>query len=123
MCRFPYSSFDSRPPADETQADPQDKLFTFQFPNLFPHFSAAGPVDLTAEDTKAEAKPDIKPDVKATVSRKAADRKKGPSPDGRVGTMVIMKSGRVKLVLGTDIVLNVSLPRPLCENFALIESR
>ena len=82
-----------------------DKLYIFQFPHLFPHFIPPGPIDVTAEE-------DVKPDVKPTAAQLKA-KAKGPAPpppEGRIGTMVVMKSGRVKMVLGKDIVMDVSIP-------------
>ena len=84
------------------QADPQDKLFVFQFPNLFPKFDSAVPVDFSAAE-------DVKPDVKPSMAQLRARKKNPPPPEGRIGTMVVMRSGKVKLVLGDDIVMNVGL--------------
>jgi DNA-directed RNA polymerase III subunit RPC4 len=78
----------------------------FQFPHLFPKFIAKEPVDMTEEETKPG--PEAKPDVKPTIPLQAR-KKKEVLPEGRVGTMVVMKSGKVKLVMGDDIVMNVSL--------------
>lgn len=85
------------------QDNPQDKLYIFQFPHLFPRFEAPGPVDMTQEDTKEGIK-DVKPSLAALRGRKKA----APPPQGRIGTLVVMKSGKVKMVMGDDIVMNVS---------------
>ena len=45
--------------------------------------------------------------MKAITTQQRAKKKKLPPPEGRIGTMVVMKSGKVKLVLGDDIVMNV----------------
>lgn len=84
------------------QDDPQDKLFVFQFPNLFPRFDPAEPMDSTAAE-------EVKPDVKPSIAHLRAKKKNLPPPEGRVGTMVVMRSGKVKLVLGDDIVMNVGI--------------
>jgi DNA-directed RNA polymerase III subunit RPC4 len=88
--------------ADLHQDNPQDKLYIFQFPHLFPRFEAPGPVDMTQEDTKEGIK-DVKPSLAALRGRKKA----APPPQGRIGTLVVMKSGKVKMVMGDDIVMNV----------------
>ncbi|ORX38045.1 RNA polymerase III RPC4-domain-containing protein [Kockovaella imperatae] len=83
------------------ESDEANKLYIFQFPHLFPHFIPPGPVDMTAEE-------DVKPDVKTTQTK---GKKRGPAPpppEGRIGTLVVMKSGRVKMVLGKDIVMDVN---------------
>lgn len=85
---------------------PENKLFIFQFPHLFPKFNPAGPVDLTNPDG------DVKPDIKPTASQLRAKKNVvEPTPEGRVGTMVVMKSGKVKIVMGKDIVMDVGHPR------------
>lgn len=81
-------------------------MFLFQFPHLFPKFLANTPVDMTGgEDAKPNV--DSKPNTAAQNRRKKA--LPPPPPEGRIGTMVVMKSGRVKMVMGEDIVMNVSL--------------
>ncbi|GFZ50272.1 hypothetical protein JCM24511_08028 [Saitozyma sp. JCM 24511] len=87
--------------------NPQDKLYIFQFPHLFPRFEAPGPVDMTQEDTKEGIK-DVKPSLAALRGRKKA----APPPQGRIGTLVVMKSGKVKMVMGDDIVMNVNTGVP-----------
>jgi DNA-directed RNA polymerase III subunit RPC4 len=87
---------------DLSQDNPQDKLYIFQFPHLFPRFEASGPVDMTQEDTKEGIK-DVKPSLAALRGRKKA----APPPQGRIGTLVVMKSGKVKMVMGDNIVMNV----------------
>ncbi|ORY35029.1 RNA polymerase III RPC4-domain-containing protein [Naematelia encephala] len=82
---------------------PEDKLFMFQFPHLFPKFLSSDPVDMTKDE-----KPDIKPDIAAAPSTKGKKKANLPPPEGRIGTMVVMKSGRVKMVLGDNIVMNVT---------------
>jgi DNA-directed RNA polymerase III subunit RPC4 len=56
---------------------------------------------------------DAKPNVDSKPNTAAQNRRKKalppPPPEGRIGTMVVMKSGRVKMVMGEDIVMNVSL--------------
>ncbi|WWC93125.1 uncharacterized protein L201_008092 [Kwoniella dendrophila CBS 6074] len=115
--------------------DPEKKLFIFQFPHLFPKFLPNTPVDLTQPTpSNGDIKPDInntsnptasgpsssttatqkdvKPDIKPTPAqlRANANAKKLPEPipEGRIGTMVVMKSGKVKIVMGKDIVMNVT---------------
>jgi hypothetical protein len=58
------------------------------------------------QDTKEGIK-----DVKPSVAQMRAAKKKGalPPPEGRIGTLVVMKSGKVKMVLGDGIVMDVSL--------------
>jgi DNA-directed RNA polymerase III subunit RPC4 len=91
----------------------------FQFPNLFPRFEDPKPVDATEETpaTNGEAangnakdvKPDVKPDIKPTPLQLRGNAKKHgvKPPEGRIGSLVVMKSGRVKMVLGDGIVMNV----------------
>jgi DNA-directed RNA polymerase III subunit RPC4 len=91
------------------QDDPSTKLYMFQFPTLFPNYIPKAPVDMTGN---GETKPDVKPDVKPDLSKLTgpAGRKKKPQhPEGRVGSLVVMKSGKVKVVMGDDIVMNVSV--------------
>jgi DNA-directed RNA polymerase III subunit RPC4 len=93
----------------------------FQFPNLFPKFEDTKPVDATAEDPPMtngnaaekgkDVKPDVKPDIKPTPAQLRAQVKKNGGikpPEGRIGSLVVMRSGRVKMVLGDGIVMNVS---------------
>ncbi|WWC65553.1 uncharacterized protein I303_108171 [Kwoniella dejecticola CBS 10117] len=130
--------------------NPEEKLFIFQFPHLFPKFLPSTPVDLTQTDTKPDitasttastngtahsatngplkdVKPDIKPDVKPTPAQLRAGAKKGPEPvpEGRVGTMVVMKSGKVKIVMGKDIVMNVTpgLPTTFIQHLVHLEHK
>lgn len=99
----------------------------FQFPNLFPKFEDTRPIDAattgtddikpnpqatangTTEKSK-DVKPDIKPDLKPTPAQLRGNAKKyGVKPlEGRIGSLVIMRSGRVKMVLGDGIVMDVS---------------
>jgi DNA-directed RNA polymerase III subunit RPC4 len=88
----------------------------FQFPNLFPRFEDTKPADTTddvAMDGDAEkskdVKPDVKPDIKPTPLQLRGQAKKHgiKPPEGRIGSLVVMKSGRVKMVLGDGIVMNV----------------
>ncbi|GMK54902.1 hypothetical protein CspeluHIS016_0114880 [Cutaneotrichosporon spelunceum] len=82
--------------------NPEDKLFTFQFPSTFPRFASREP------PPDEEKKEDKDKDVKPAPVRK---RKVLPPPEGRVGTLCVMKSGKVKLVLGegeAGIVMNVN---------------
>jgi hypothetical protein len=62
-------------------------------------------------DLKPNGGADNKPDVKPTLNQ--LKKKKEVLPEGRVGTLVIMKSGKVKLVFGEDIVMNVGLSSSL----------
>lgn len=77
----------------------------FQFPHLFPKFKSNEPVDMT-QDVK-EGITDVKP----TMAQMRAAKKKGgiPPPQGRIGTLAVMKSGKVKMILGDGIVMDVSL--------------
>lgn len=53
---------------------------------------------------------DIKPDVKPSDAQlRAQNMRKKKYPEGRVGSLVVMKSGKVKVVMGNDIVMNVSI--------------
>lgn len=99
--------------------NPEDKLFTFQFPTIFPKFVSRAPVDVDEEkkDDGAAAvgaeKKDEK-DVKPTAAQLRRKKAALPPPEGRIGTLCVMKSGKVKLVLGegdSGIVMNVSVPR------------
>lgn len=99
--------------ADGEQEDPSNKLYIFQFPNLFPQFVPTGPVDLTAGGQTEDVKPDIKPTATQLKSANGlAGSKKGkapakPPPEGRIGTLICTKKGRVKMVLGEGIVMDV----------------
>ncbi|EIW72308.1 hypothetical protein TREMEDRAFT_24620 [Tremella mesenterica DSM 1558] len=79
---------------------PDDRLFMFQFPQKFPSYVGLGPIDVSQDD--------VKPDVKPTAAALRAQNKLFPPPEGRVGTMVVYKSGKVKLVMGDDIVMDVT---------------
>jgi hypothetical protein len=62
-------------------------------------------------DADTDVKPDIKPDVKPNTAARAAQQKalvRGPM-EGQVGKLVVMKSGKVKMIMGDDIVMNVRL--------------
>jgi DNA-directed RNA polymerase III subunit RPC4 len=100
----------STPGRADGQADPESKIFTFQFPNLFPKFHPRK-IDATGENVNGDAKPDIKPDLKPTAAQLKGKKKvlDVPPVEGRIGTLCVMKSGKVKMVLGDDIVMNVSL--------------
>lgn len=100
----------------------------FQFPNLFPKFEDTRPLEVADETTKPsgagaptanggaspdkskDVKPDIKPDIKPTPAQLRGSAKKYgvKPPEGRIGSLVVMRSGRVKMVLGDGIVMNVS---------------
>ncbi|WVQ96365.1 hypothetical protein IAU59_003470 [Kwoniella sp. CBS 9459] len=135
---------------DFVQADgydnPEEKLFIFQFPNLFPKFAPSDPVDLTQEvkpdpsaptpgpgpaaaGSAGSAQADIKPDIKPTAAQlRAGQGRKGqpePLPEGRVGTMVVMKSGKVKMVMGKDIVMNVTpgLPATFIQHLVHLDGK
>ena len=77
-------------------------------PPKMPRFLPTGPIDVTANDDTKEGVKDAKPSIQALKSKKKAQ----PPPDGRIGTLVVMKSGKVKLVMGKDIVMNVGLLLP-----------
>ncbi|KIR60245.1 DNA-directed RNA polymerase III subunit RPC4 [Cryptococcus bacillisporus CA1873] len=99
---------------------PENKLFIFQFPHLFPKFHPAGPVDLTNPDG------DMKPDIKPTAAQLRAKKNvMEPTPEGRVGTMVVMKSGKVKIVMGKDIVMNVNpgVPATFVQQLVHLEAK
>lgn len=51
-----------------------------------------------------------KEDSKAGI---LAAKKAAALPEGQIGTLLVMKSGKVKMRLGKDILLDVSLPLPL----------
>lgn len=63
---------------------------------------------MTEEDVKPgeTGEKETKPDIKPTAQQ--LKKKKEVLPEGRIGTMVIMKSGKVKMVFGEDVVMNVS---------------
>jgi DNA-directed RNA polymerase III subunit RPC4 len=92
----------------------------FQFPQLFPNY-VPHPIDLSnAPDADKDIKPDqagtevkpskdVKPDVKPGAGALRGKAKVQEVPlEGRIGTLVVMKSGKVKMVMGNDIVMNVS---------------
>lgn len=111
----------------------------FQFPNLFPKFEDTRPLEIP-EDTKPsgataptangnaspekgkDVKPDIKPDIKPTPAQlRGAAKKYGiKPPEGRIGSLVVMRSGRVKMVLGDGIVMNVSTLYDLSDRSGLM---
>ena len=87
-------------------------MYVFQFPNLFPKFSQ--PVIAATDGVGADGsdeKPDIKPDIKPTLAQLRSQKKRDEKPvEGRIGTLCVMKSGKVKMGMGDDIVMNVSAP-------------
>ncbi|WOO79831.1 DNA-directed RNA polymerase III subunit RPC4 [Vanrija pseudolonga] len=94
--------------------NPEDKLFLFQFPSQMPKLVRHGPIDATGDVAMVEEKPDVKPTAAALKARKK-DAAAAPPPEGRIGTLVVMKSGKVKLVFGegdAGIVMNVSAGVP-----------
>lgn len=72
---------------------------------MFPKFLPRAPIDLTDEK---EAKPDLKPTA-AQLKAQAVKAKRALQPEGRIGSLVVMKSGKVKVIMGNDIVMNVSV--------------
>lgn len=91
----------------EGMDNPEDKLFTFQFPSNMPKF-VVPPTDVMEVD---ETAPETKPDIKPTPAMLKNRRKNLPPPEGRVGTLCVMRSGKVKMVMGEGpnaIVMNVS---------------
>ncbi|WRT69389.1 uncharacterized protein IL334_006373 [Kwoniella shivajii] len=138
---------------DFVQADgmdnPEEKLFIFQFPHLFPKFLPSDPVDLTQPSTSngdlkpvtsaaapsasangsatKDIKPDVKPDIKPNVGQLRGGVKKPieHQPEGRIGTMVVMKSGKVKIVMGKDIVMNVTpgLPTTFIQHLVHLDQK
>lgn len=109
------------------QEDPSNKLYIFQFPHLFPNFLPSGSIDLTA--TAEDVKPDIKPtptQLKAAGPGAPGKKSKSPPkppPEGRIGTLVCTRKGRVKMVLGDGIVMDVSLgPRASAARSPGVES-
>ena len=81
-----------------------DRLLLFQFPRLFPQFHAPGPIDV---DDKMD-NGDVKPDVKPAAGQLKGRRKIQPLPPaGQVGKLQVMKSGKVRMVLGNDIMMDV----------------
>ncbi|KAK6909021.1 hypothetical protein I203_103031 [Kwoniella mangroviensis CBS 8507] len=118
--------------------NPEEKLSIFQFPHLFPKFLPATPVDLTTDTkpdinnptTTGSAQKDIKPDIKPTAAQLRSIGPGGkklpePLPEGRVGTMVVMKSGKVKIVMGKDIVMNVTpgLPTTFIQHLVHLDDK
>ena len=57
---------------------------------------------LSAEEEKEKKAKDAK--LRALMKKEEARK-----PEGRIGTMVVMKSGKVKMVLGDGIVMDVSI--------------
>jgi len=98
----------------EGMGNPEDKLFTFQFPSNMPKFVAPAPPAVPADadgdvNMAAELKPEVKPSPAQLRRRK--HNAALPPPEGRIGTLVVMKSGKVKMVMGEGanaIVMNVS---------------
>ena len=110
---------------------PSNQLYFFQFPRQFPTFLPLPEVDdeepeamdvdgASAASRKAVSfASDTKPassSSAATPSVKKEDSKSGilpkkpaPPPEGQIGELLIMKSGKVKMRLGKDIMLDVSL--------------
>ncbi|TXT06156.1 hypothetical protein VHUM_03629 [Vanrija humicola] len=85
--------------------NPEDKLFLFQFPSQMPKLVRRGPIDATGDVAMTDEKTS---DVKPTAAQLKP-------PEGRIGTLVVMKSGKVKLVFGegdAGIVMNVSAGVP-----------
>lgn len=84
---------------------PEDKLFTFQFPHMFPKFKAPPPPPEEVETVEdGEKKEDVKPKV-------GVRKKPDPPPTGRIGSLVVLKSGKVKMVMGSGdsaVVMDVS---------------
>lgn len=97
--------------------NPEDKLFTFQFPTSFPKFVSRAPVEVDGDAAEAagagekkDEKKDEDKDVKPKPAQLRRKRAAAPPPEGRIGTLCVMKSGKVKLVLGegeSGIVMNV----------------
>jgi DNA-directed RNA polymerase III subunit RPC4 len=94
----------------------------FQFPQPFPSYlpPPGAKVEAKAEPDvpappQSEEKKDIKPkvgakDVKpsaAALRKLSGKTTEPPRPQGRVGSLVVMKSGKVKVVMGQDIVMSV----------------
>ncbi len=118
-----------------SQENPEDKLYLFQFPNPFPHFvpnpdfsllrdvdtmrspeqkphgilKKSVQFDAGAKDEKKDAKRPLKENEEKRKAYKELEAKeKLRKPEGRIGTLVIMKSGKAKMVLGDGIVMDVS---------------
>jgi hypothetical protein len=65
--------------------------------------------DAGAKDEKKDAKRPLKEnDEKRKVYKELEAKEKKRKPEGRIGTLVVMKSGKVKMVLGEGIVMDVS---------------
>ena len=64
-----------------------------------------------ASDTKPGSSSSAKePSVKKEDTKAGILTKKPPPPpEGQIGTLLVMKSGKVKMRLGKDIILDVSL--------------
>jgi hypothetical protein len=63
-------------------------------------------MDVDSAEEAAAPKPRAKKEaVDSKVPPSAA-----PKPEGQIGTLLITKSGKVKMRLGDDILLDVSLP-------------
>lgn len=109
-----------------TEQDLSKNLYFFQFPKPFPQFSYppeyVQPIsDETVEAAASAAKkavsfaPETKgkeKDVKPVIDSKVNVKKEPvlPPPEGQIGELVLMKSGKVKLKIGDDILLDVSTP-------------
>ncbi|EJT53271.1 hypothetical protein A1Q2_03622 [Trichosporon asahii var. asahii CBS 8904] len=105
---------------------PEDKLFTFQFPHMFPKFKpppepvvdvdgaaegAAGAGGAAAGATGAGAEAEKKEEKPKLAAAAAGRKKPTPPPTGRIGSLVVLKSGKVKMVMGSGdsaVVMDVS---------------
>ncbi|KAL7414720.1 RNA polymerase III RPC4-domain-containing protein [Mrakia frigida] len=127
---------------------PPNQLYFFQFPRQFPTFlpipdvedddddgmdvdgaasSSSSKKNVSfASDTKPGSSSSAKePSVKKEDSKAGIlSKKPPPPPEGQIGTLLVMKSGKVKMRLGKDIYLDVSAGSQLdfLQHFVHIDS-
>lgn len=113
MFQFPnlFPRFEDTRPVDITATAPVTGAGTGD-DNVKPQLNGNGSPEkpsATALPSSKDAKPDVKPDIKPNAAQlRGAAKKYGVKPpEGRIGSLVVMRSGRVKMVLGDGIVMNV----------------
>ncbi|KND03278.1 uncharacterized protein SPPG_02329 [Spizellomyces punctatus DAOM BR117] len=85
------------PPAEFVQPEENQMLF-FQFPSILPKFDALG-VEVVEAQVSTDSRPvHVKADPKIKTDPDAAQKSVGP--DGRVGKLVLYRSGKMKLKMG-----------------------
>ncbi|KAG0182101.1 DNA-directed RNA polymerase III subunit RPC4 [Apophysomyces sp. BC1021] len=87
-----------------------DELLFFQLPSILPRFEAPSTTDEGMEDVKIEEGKEAQLPTaakKATLEEAMASLALEDLPEGRIGKLVVYKSGKIKLKLG-DVLLDVS---------------